>query len=289
LAGLGLYILIKKRGVKKIKSKLKCIVYLSIGAIMTLPWLIKNYIITGRIYVHSVTMPIYVHSMAEYIDYFIKFYHYFWEIPLPSKVALTGILGLGYNFYYVAAIVTTIFISLLIIFSLIRYRKKYKQYILLMLPLFAFAFYWAFIIFWGPHDFGRYTFPLWPFMFFFLVKFVGKLENKNAKKLCYIVISLFCILSIISAFGISIHMNNIDSQVVDMSKTLQKENLENVSIISNDHFTSYSLSYYLGKKVSFNLDQNIIDTSVECEGTNMFSSENFDVFKEENEYRVCRK
>lgn len=288
LAGFCLYILIKKGGDKKIKSKLKCLSYLLVGVIITLPWLIKNYINTGMVYVHSVTMPIYVHGLAEYVDYFIKFYHYFWEIPLPSKVALTGILSVGYNLYYVAALVTTIFISLLIIFSLIRYGKKYKQYILLTLPLFAFAFYWAFIIFWGPHDFGRYTFPLWPFLFFFLVRFISNLKNKQVKRFCYVFVVLFCILSIASAFGISIHMNIIDGQVVEISEKLKEENLENATIISNDHFTSYSLSYYLGKRVKFNLSENVIDTNVKCEGENLFSSRNFDVFKEDDEYRICR-
>ena len=280
----------KKFGLKK---KIKDILPLIIGIILGALWILKNYLTTGLIHITSMKAPIYIHSFSEYINQFIKFFHYFWEIPIPSKVNFIGITSIFYNIYYIGALIIMASMSLLIIFSLIRYGKKYKQFIFLILPLFCFVFYWTFIIFWAFHDGGRYTFPLWFFMFFFLSKFITNLKNKNARRFCHIIIVLFCILSIISAFGISLHMNSIDNQIMEMKEKLGQENLENVTIISNTEFAAASLNYYLKNylkdPIQFNMKRNVIHPNIKCEGTQIFNSENFKIFKENKEYRICRK
>jgi len=256
-------------------------------------WVLKNYIKTGMVYIHRLNPPIYLHSLGEYTNYFARFYHYFWEIPLPEKVNISGTLSgsltyLFYNLYYIATFITTAILSLGIILSLFKYGKKYKQYVFLMLPIAGFVFYWAFIIFWGPHDVGRYTFPLWLFLFLFPVKLIRETNKPKLRGLFYIIIAAFCILSTISAFGITLHMHNIDSQILQISGELQKINATG-NFTANDEFTSSALSYYLKQPVKFNLTRNVRDTNIPCYGEHIFFSKNFDIFKEQREYRICRR
>jgi len=285
LSGFGLYILVKN---EKFINKMKSLFYLSIGALMTLPWLIKNYLLTGKIYLTNFTPPqIYLHPISEYVDYIIKAYHYFWEIPMPIKVGLKGSLLLFYNLYYLITLSITLIVTLLIIAGIFRYFKKYKQYILLILPLGCFIFYWVFVIYWGPHDAGRYAFPLLLFLFIFPVKLIGNIKKRGIRNISYMIIAAFCILSVISAFGIILHMNNIDSQLLQINKVLKDSNVTD-NFITNDEFTGSALSYYLKKPVIFGLPTNIRDMSIPCEGELLFSTKNFDVFKEQGEYRICR-
>jgi hypothetical protein len=290
LAGFGLYIISKfKKTKEKIKEKMKCVFSLMVGILITLPWLIKNYLNTGMIFIHSVTPLIHLHSFSEYLQFFIRTYHYFWEFPLAEKVALTGKLAILFNVYYIGTIIITVFISALLIISTIKYCKKHGRFIWLFLPLFLFALiYWPFILLWSESDSGRYTFPLWIFLFIFIAKYVSRINKKKIRQFCHIIIILFCIVSIISAFGISLHMNSINDQIMEMSETLKQENLENMVIISNTEFGATSLSYYLGKPVQFNMPRNVVDPNVKCEGERIFESKNFDVFKKNDEYRICR-
>lgn len=286
LAGFCLYILSKSN--VKVKERIKLVIYLIAGTSITLLWLVKNYMTSGLVYIHSVTPQIYLHSFAEYIDYTIKMYHYFWEIPMPIKVNLEGIFLLFYNLYYIITLTVTLIVTLLILAGIFRYFKKYKQYILLILPLGCFIFYWVFVIYWGPHDAGRYAFPLLLFLFIFPVKLIGNIKKRGMRNIAYMIIAAFCILSIISAFGITLHMNKINSQILQINKALQ-ESKATGNFITNDEFTGCALTFYLKKPVIFGLEKNIRDTSIPCTGELIFFSEDYDVFKENNEYRICRR
>jgi hypothetical protein len=289
LGGFGLYVLLKRE--KDISKRIKCIFYLSIGALITAPWFIKNYILTGKIYLPNFTPPlISLHPFSAYVDYAVKTFHYFWEIPLPSKVNLGNIASSLYFCYYAAALIITLALSCLIIFAIVKYCKKYWQYLLITAPLASFCFYWAFLIFWGPHDVGRYSFPLWIFLFLFPVKLIGDMPSKKRKYLCYALIGAFCMVSVVSACGITLHINSIDSQVVKIAETLKKQSIYDVEtkLISNDEFTTCALSFYIERRVIFNMPQNVRDTNVSCTGEQIFSSKNFKVFKEYKEYRICR-
>jgi 4-amino-4-deoxy-L-arabinose transferase-like glycosyltransferase len=290
LAGFFLYVLARSN--IKIKERIRFILYLGIGSSVTLLWMVKNYINTGMFYIHSVMPGIQLHSFSEYTGHFIRFYHYFWEIPMPSKVGISGvnlssIFLLFYKLYYIGALIITAILSILIIFSLFKYGKKYKEYLLLMVPLFAFAFYWAFIIFWGPHDFGRYTFPLWLFLFFFPVKLISSIKKQGIRYLCYALIILFCFVSIASAYGITIHMNNIDKQILKLSDELKRQDARGI-FVTNDEFTSSALSFYLDKPIRFNSTGGTKNKAMECKGTKIFSTEDYDIFKEDSKYKICR-
>lgn len=285
LAGFSLYVLFKKD--EETSRKIKSLFYLSIGALVTVPWFIKNYALTGKIYLANFTPPaISLHSMGQYADYLIKTFHYFWEIPLPAKVNFSGLLSSLYNLYYFGALTITALLSLLILISLILYSKKYKNYLLIIVPIFLFSFYWAFLIFWGPHDVGRYTFPLWLFLFLPVIKLISNFKGK-IRGLFYLLIALFCLVSIISAFGITLHMYGIDSQILEINNALTLQNSTG-TFITNDQFTASALSFYLKNRVQFNLETNEIDKSVNCTGELIFFSKNYKVFKENSEYRICR-
>jgi len=289
LAGFGLYILIKKKE-KFLKKKFNLISSIFVGVLITSFWPIKNYFTFGNPFVATKLNKIVLHSFSEYSTFFVQTYHYFWEFPLREKVNLAGTLGNLFNLFYIGALTISILFSILLIISFISYCKKKKEFIGLFFPILLFALiYWPFIILWSASDSGRYTFPFWIFFFVFVAKYISGIKKRWLKRACQIVIVLFCIVSVISAFGISIHMNSLDSQIRDISKKLKQENLENVTIISNTEFGATSLRYYLGKPVIFNMSRNVIDPNVKCSGENIFSSKNFEVFRENNEYRLCRK
>ena len=254
-----------------------------------LPWLIKNYLLTGKIYLSNFTPPpIYIHQFAGYADYTIKAYHYFWEIPMPVKVGLNGIILLFYNIYYITALSITLIVTLLMIAGILRYFKKYKPYLFLMLPLGCFIFYWVFIIYWGPHDAGRYAFPFLLFLLIFPVKIIANIKKRGMRNIVYLIIVAFCILSVISAFGITLHMQKIDSQILQINNALNRSNASD-NFITNDEFTGASLTFYLKKPVIFGLKRNVRDTSIPCSGELVFFSQDYDVFKANNEYRICRR
>lgn len=287
LAGFILYILGKKVNKVEMKKKTKTIFYLAIGALLTIFWPIKNYITLGKAFIGIHPPAPSIHSVTEYLSIFAKTYHYFWEIPILEKVSLQGIFSTFYLIFYISAILVTAIISVTTLVALIKYSKKHKEYIALLLPIFSFVFYWVFIIFLGFNDAGRYTFPLWIFLFFFPVKFISEIKKPAIKKVFYLLVIAFCVLSVISAFGITLHMRNIDSQILSVNNALRQQNATG-TFITNDEFTSSALTYYLKQPVKFNLTRNIRDTGVPCQGEHVFFTENFDVFKEQEEYRICR-
>jgi hypothetical protein len=74
---------------------------------------------------------------------------------------------------------------------------------------------------------------------------------------------------------------------LQINKVLKNSNVSD-NFITNDEFTGSALSYYLKKPVIFGLPTNIRDMSIPCKGELLFSTKNFDVFKEKGEYRICR-
>lgn len=286
LLGFFLYVLGKKT--KEPAKKINLILWLAIAVLLTIFWPVKNYLATGNAFINPAPPPRPFYSLPQYLKFYAYSYHYFWEIPLPSKAGFSGIIASMYNLYYIAAILVTAIISILIIAALFKYFKKHFDYILLMAPLLGFAFLFE-PIFFTPSsvNIGRYSFPLWIFLFFFLAKFIASIKNRGARLSCCVFVVLFCILLAISAFGIALHMNNIDSQLLQIDKTLKKQGAIG-TFITNDEFTSSALSYYLKQPVVFNLTRNIRDISIPCEGEHIFFTENFDVFKEKAEYRICR-
>ncbi len=291
LFSFALFIILKKENINK---KIKTVRPIIIGGVLSLFWPIKNYIISGRPFVAVELNPIIIHSIAEYWSFFVKTYHYFWEFPLAEKVNFVGNLATMFNIYYIGTIIITAIFSILLVISLISYCKKHKEFIGLLLPLFLFALiYWPFIILWSDSDSGRYSFPLWIFLFIFVAKYISHINKKNIRRFFHIIIVLFCILSVVSAFGISLHMNKIDGQVIEISEKLKEGSLENATIISNTEFAAASLNYhlkdYLKNPIQFNMKKNVIDPNIRCGGNKIFESKDFDVFKEDNEYRICRK
>ncbi|MFH0831789.1 MAG: hypothetical protein V1886_02915 [archaeon] len=282
--GFGLYILGKKA---EWKIKIKSLLFIATGALLTLFWPIKNYLTTGRAFIGVTLNPASLHSLKEYFASFILAYHYFWEIPLQTKVSFSGSLAFIYSIYYLGALILTAGLSLMIILALFKYSRKYKEHILLMLPLLAFTFiYWTFLLLLSG-DAGRYTFPLWIFLFIFTAKFIESIKSIRARQICYGVVILFCAVSTISAFGIAGHMHQIDSQILDVNAVLKQQNATG-TFITNDEFTSSALAYYLGQPVIFNLKRNVLDTNIQCQGESIFESENFRVFYEEGDYKICR-
>ena len=215
LAGFILYILSKKVNKTEIKKKTKIIFYLAIGGLLTIFWPIKNYITLGKAFIGIHPPAPSIHSVAEYLNIFIKTYHYFWEIPILEKVSLQGIFSNLYVLFYISAILVTAIISIITVFALIKYGKKHKGYIAILLPILAFIFYWIFVIFLGFNDAGRYLFPLLPFLFLFPVKFISEIKKPLIKRFFYLVIVAFCILSVISALGIALHIRNTDNHFCD--------------------------------------------------------------------------
>ncbi len=289
LSGFFLYILIKKKE-NFIKKKINLILYSLIGIMVSLFWPIKNYFMFGDPFVSVELNSIALHSFSEYWTFFVRTYHYFWEFPLAEKVALTGNLASLFNVYHITTIIITALISLFLIISTIKYCKKHKEFIGLLAPIFLFSLiYWPFIILWSESDSGRYTFPLWIFIFIFTVKTLFSINSKSIRRIITVLIALFCLVLTISAFGIAIQMNSMDNQIQNISERLERENLENAVLVSNNEFAAAALTYYLGKQVQFNMKKNIIDPNVKCYGDKIFESNNFNVFKEEKKYRICRK
>lgn len=291
LCGFGLYILGKKRKEVNIKRKIKAVLYMALGAVIAAIWPLKNYILTGRAFMRNDIIPaISLHSVSEYVGYLPIIYHYYWWIPLPSKVQLSGIFASLYNEYYFAALFITAIISLFFILGLFKYGRKYKEYVLLLLPLFGFAIvYWALILFWGPHDVGRYTFPLWLFLFLFPVKLICSIQKERLKRLAYVAVACFCIISVISSAGVIVYMNTIDSQILEMSGALDEQNAQG-AFITNNEFTISALGYYLGGFTERN-STGTVDPALRCGNESsgrIFSSKNFDVYKDAAEYRICR-
>ncbi len=293
LAGFGLYILSKTK-FKIFDKKNKIILFIALGFLLSLFWPIKNYLSFGDPFLPVKLNPISLHSFSEYSQFFVRTYHYFWEIPLQEKVGFVGTLGTLFNIFYFGTLIITALFSILLIISFIKYCKKNKEFLGLFGPILLFALiYWPFIMMVSDSDSGRYTFPLWIFSFIFLAKYISQINKKNLKLFCKIIVVLFCIVSIISAFGISIHMNSINNQIVDMSNKLKSENLKNVTIISNTEFAAASLNYYLkdylSNPVKFGLRENVVDPKVICSGDEIFDSADFNIYKQNIEYRVCRK
>lgn len=293
MAGFGLYILCRKSSAKR---RMLLILFLVFGMLLAAGWPIKNYIATGKAFVAAPHGESLFHSFSEYKIMFFQAYHYFWEIPMPSKVELSGFGGFGgafhilYSLYYMASLAITALLSFLIIAALFKYCRRYKEYIALILPVTLFSLiYWSFFV---GHtvDAGRYIFPVWIFISIFSAKFAASMKNKTIKFIVYMIIFGFCVVSIASALGIAMHMHSIDSQIVQISHKLEDVGAINAQtkLISNDEFTANCLSFYTGKTAFFNLGRNVIDTSLNCSGNPLFSSENFDVFNEAEEYRICR-
>lgn len=289
LLGFFLYVIAKKI---KWNMKIRCIVLLITGLIIGLPWAIKNQILTGHSFLGtSEEAQIVVESGKLFqfgtIDYWQKFvetFHYFWEIPLPSKTGFAA--NPLFNLYHITALVVMGLFSIIFILSVIKYLKKHSDYLLLIGPLFAFSvIYWPFITYFDSSDAGRYSFPFFVFMFLFISRFIAGLKNRRIRIIAYLLVVAFCLLSIASAFGITLHMRNLDSQILKMVEVIPHD----ANVRANDMFTSTALSFYLNKKLIFGQEGNVIDTAVSCNGEPVFYSKNFDVAKQDSKYSVCRR
>ncbi len=289
LAGFFLFVIAKRA---KVGEKIRCLALLFAGLLLGLPWLIKNQIVTGHALLgtsQEAALVIESGRLFQFgtINYWTKFvetFHYFWEIPLPYRTGLSG--SPLFIAYHIAAIAVMAFFSVIFILSIFKYLRKNLDYFLLIGPLFAFSvIYWPFITYFDSSDAGRYSFPFFVFMFMFIAKFIVGLKNKNLRIISYLFVVAFCILSVASALGITLHIRNIDSQVVRIAEILPADS----DVRANDMFTSTALSFYLDRRLTFGQLGNVIDEAVKCDKNIIFSSRNFDVSKEDLKYSVCRR
>lgn len=286
LAGFFLYIIFKE--IDKKQKKL-ILMALFLGFLINAPWIIKNDIIHGGVFSSELTSA----EGKPLIDFCInpffllsKAFHYFYQIPALSKLNYAGIFFILSRVYYFSFLIIGILLSLIICAGIFKFGKKYKKYLLMILPIFILVIWWAFL---SPmhcyNDFGRYMFSFYFLFFFFGLRFIEKIKQNKIKKLFYAVIILFCIISIITSFAMSLEINKRDSAIKEVAGAI--ENLEG-KFICNDMFTATALSYYSGEKILFLLEENKKDENIKCDDKIIYSSEKYKVSKNNFEYQICR-
>lgn len=286
IAGFGLYALASK---VKPRNKILVIVALIIGVLLLFPWYLKNLSVYG-----SDNLLIGILGEADsasdvarsgkfiefgkidYLDQAIKSYHYFWEIPLSEKANL----GFFFNIYHYLAIFVTLIITLFIVLGIIKYGKEHLSLLLLILPsLFFSLIYWNYLTFYQFQDVGRHTFPIHIFLYIFAAKFISGLKNINLKKLSYLIIAGFVILSIVSAYGISWNIYGKDKELREISILIKDYNGK----IKTDYiFSEVALEFYAKKSRADILP----DNSISCEDNIIYSKSYFKVSKD-SEIRIC--
>lgn len=286
LAGFFLYIFFKKIDKKQKKLILMALI---LGFLLNVPWIIKNNIIYGGFFNAELLET----QGKRVIDFGVNFptlisnsFHYIYRIPLLSKLNYSGIFFLLSRIYYFAFLVTSILLTSTIFVGIFKFGLKYKKYLLMILPVFLFSCWWVFL---SPmhcyNDFGRFMFSFYFLFFFFGLKFTENLKNLNIKRFFYLIIILFCILSIVTSFAASLEFNQKDKAIREVANILtSKEGI----FVANDMFTSTALTYYSEKKIKFLLKENKIDENIKCENNLIYSSDNYLISKNNSAYQICK-
>lgn len=274
------------------RNKKIVIFALILGLLLNVPWMIKNEIYHGSIIgANSAGYEIIVNN--SFLDFsknpmslISDSFHYFYRMPSLSQLNFGGILYLPSRIYYFVFLIINILLSIAMLFGIFKYGRKYLRYIMLILPIFLFSFWWAFL---SPahstNDFGRYMFSFYFLFFFFELKFVENIKWHRIRQGFYLVVILFCIFSIITSYAISQDIYKRDKAVREVSEAIKNINGR---FVCNDMFTSTTLSYYSGKKIDFLLNENRIDESIRCDGEIIFSSQNYLVSFKGSQYNICK-
>ena len=298
MTGFALYGLIQK---VSWKYKVGFLMILFVGFILYSPWLIKNQLAYGNAVIGNDGSAsiftwdklIQFKDLGFYKEQTIKSYYYFWEIPRPDKVALAGAFSGGitsvmYAGYNLTALIGTLAVSLLILLGIVKYGWRYKKYLLLILPIASFTMiYFNYLNYFDFADTGRYTFPLHFIFYFFAAKYLESLKSINWKRFFYLLIILFVIISIVSAFGITYHIKGIDNQLMLAVPIVASS--QAINYVSNDEFSTNVLDYYSKKPIKFYLKHNERDYSINCNSDIVFESKNLVISDTDVDLKICRQ
>jgi len=286
LTGFFLYIIFKK-----IDKKQKKFILLALltGLLLNSPWIIKNKIIHGTFF-GSEIVEMEGKSLVDFnTNYFqlISFsFHYFYRIPLLSKLDYGGIFFILSRTYYFSFLTISFLLSATILVGIFKFGLKYKKYLLMITPIFLLSFWWTFF---SPihsyNDFGRFMFSFYFLFFFFGLKFIESVKKINLKRFFYAIIILFCIFSLITSFAASFEFNKKDKEIKKLAEVIKEKE---GSFASNDMFTSTVLTYYSKKNVQFLLSENKIDENIKCSRGLIYSSEKYKISENNFEYEICK-
>jgi len=200
-----------------------------------------------------------------------------------KSVTSIKILALPYLFYYILFYLSTFFISITIIAGIIKYGKKYKNYLFLMLPVIILSITWAFFL--GFYfDGGRYSFSFHIFFYFFAAKLIGGIKKEKFKKFFYIMIIIVVILSLMTAYATALRIKSKDNQVREISNIVKNDEYR---ILSNDNYVRVSLKFYSQKVIERVLVD--IDETIKRDNNKIFESKDYQVFFNGNIYYVDAK
>jgi hypothetical protein len=284
LAGFILYVLVKDNPKK---NKTLTILSLCLGLLFFMPWFIKNILFSPSLFV---SVPMREFAMANFknfllsskLDIINQGYHFLWLIPLFDQVkSVTSIkvLALPYLCYYLLFFVSALFISVAIIAGAIKYRKEYKDYLFLMLPILVFVVFWSFFL--GRyHDGGRYLFSFQIFFYLFAEKFIESIKKGRLKRIFYLMILIFVILSLVTSYATALRIKTKDIQIREISEIVKGDEYR---ILSNDNFVRVSLKFYSQKVIEMGLD---IDENVKDANNKIFESKDYQLFFNGNIYYV---
>ena len=272
------------------KNKILTILSLFLGFLFFMPWLIKNILFSPSLFV---SVPMKEFALASLKDFLVSSklgiisnaYHIAWFIPLfdqVKSVTAIKILALPYLGYYILFFVSTLFISIAIIAGAIKYRKKYKTYLFLMLPIILFIILWSFFL--GRyHDAGRYLFSFQVFFYFFAAKFIESIKKEKIKKFFYLMIIVFMLLSLMTAYATALKIKSKDNQIREISELVKDDEYR---ILCNDNYVRVTLKFYSQKVVERALN---IDETVKIDGNKIFESRDYQVFFNGNIYYINTK
>ena len=286
LAGFFLYTLAKK--IPK-KQKLFIFVALFVGFLLFAPWIIKNQVtdtptLAGWSIGEILQNTINNFSEFNFSQIFKDLYYWFWMIQPFENVEFSGMLNILAAGYQISFLFVTAVLSFSILFGMIKFRKEYWRYYLLILPLFAIALIFG-LFFPSPSDFGRYIFSFHIFFYLFTARFIESIKEKNIKRLFYVVIVVFVLLSIITAYGIGLHVTNREKEVNSIIERLDEDSI----VISNDLYFLRNYEYAFNKPMSLDRKRMSLEESGVKEENLIYKTNSFKLFLKENRYYVYRK
>jgi len=291
LAGFFFYVILNKS--KNKVEKFKILVSFFIGFVLFLPWLIKNkfYNIQPINPLDKMIFnPLFEFFNPEKIFTYIiqgiyENYHDFWFIPKISQVGFEGILGLMFLAYYLIFILVTLTLSVSIILGIKKFGKENKNYLILILPMVLFTFLWTFLCRWYGGNAFRYTVAINIFFFIFSAKFIDSLKNKNLKKFFYLILILFAMLSVITAYFTVFKMNEKINQLEEVSKIIDESSF---TYITNDAFSDHYLRYYI--KDNLIIEPNKFPKDFEkVNEQKIYSSKDYELYEKEDIYYLFKK
>jgi len=274
------------------KNKFLIILSLSLGFLFFTPWIIKNFLLsTSPSPFTSIPMKEFVlislknFFQGSKLDLINKTYHASWFIPLFEQIKsirFIKILVLPYFTYYFLFLISAFLISIAIIAGIIKFGRKYEMYLFLISPLLVFVIFWGFFL-GNYHDSWRYIFNLHLFFYFFAAKFIESIKKERIKKFFYIMIILFVLLSLMTAYATAFRMKNKDNQIREISNIVKENDFR---VLSNEGYVTVSLKFYSKKTIEKVI---FVDGELKNIENKIFESRDYEVFLKENLYYVHKK